>query len=149
MLAFDGDQLAGGGGGGGGGGGEQPCARRLKNYAPWHLIGIETAAITTFYRERGRRMNIANLPDSDRDAERIFDDYEAHNVRYRAACRALMKSTKKVMAELQDREVSTNAELVRRPCGGVTQGSELSGGKIGGTELVAAEQIDVVIPAWR
>ena len=32
---------------------------------------------------------------------------------------------------------------------GVTQGPELSVGEIGGADLVAAEQVDVVVPEWR
>ncbi len=50
---------------------------------------------------------------------------------------------------LQDRALGTNADHwsgVR--CGGIAQGSKFTGGKIGGAELVAAEQVDVVVAEW-
>ncbi|MDT0262475.1 oxygenase MpaB family protein [Jatrophihabitans lederbergiae] len=88
--------------------------RWLHNYGPRKLTDTETAAITTFYRELGRRMNIDNLPANYRDAERIFDDYEARNVRYSDAGCALMKSTENVMAEQLPRPLKPAATLLTR-----------------------------------
>jgi len=88
--------------------------RWLEKYGPRQLTETETAAITTFYRELGRRMNIDNLPADYRAAERIFDDYEARNVRYSDAGRALMKSTENVMAEQLPRPLKPAATLLTR-----------------------------------
>lgn len=88
--------------------------RWLEDYGPRSLTDAETAAVTTFYRELGRRMNIDNLPDSYPAAERIFDDYEAHNVRYSAAGKVLMQSTDKVMAEQLPRPLKPAATLLTR-----------------------------------
>jgi hypothetical protein len=53
-----------------------------------------------------------------------------------------------VSSNAADRALSTIAELVRRLVGWVTQGSQSPVREVGGAELVAAEQVDVLVPEW-
>jgi hypothetical protein len=73
--------------------------RWVNSYAPRDLTVEEIQATVVFYRELGRRMNIADLPETYVAAETVFDDYEARNVGYSDAGRTLMYETRGVMAE--------------------------------------------------
>lgn len=89
-------------------------ARWVERYGPRPLTSTEAAAATFFYRELGRRMAIPNLPQTYDEAEQIFDDYEAAHVAYSPAGRALMESTRHVMAEQLPRPLKPAATLLTR-----------------------------------
>lgn len=88
--------------------------RWLESYGPRPLTDAETTAVTVFYRELGRRMNIDDLPATYAEAEAIFDRYERQNVRYSDAGKALMQATEKVMGRQLPGPLKPSATLITR-----------------------------------
>jgi hypothetical protein len=73
--------------------------RWIDQYGWRRCTDAEREAITTFYREVGRRMAIRDLPGSYADAAQFLDEYEAANVRYSPEGAALAAATQGVLAE--------------------------------------------------
>lgn len=88
--------------------------RWVNTYAPRDMTVEETQATVVFYRELGRLMNISNLPSSYIEAETFFDAYEARNVAYSDAGKALMHETRGVMAEQLPWPLKPGASLFTR-----------------------------------
>lgn len=88
--------------------------RWVNTYGPRDMTVEESQATVVFYRELGRLMNIAELPDSYGEAEAFFDDYEARNVSYSDAGKALMHETRGVMAEQLPWPLKPGAPLFTR-----------------------------------
>ena len=88
--------------------------RWVNSYAPRDMTVEETQAVVVFYRELGRLMNISDLPESYVEAEEFFDDYEARNVAYSDAGKALMHETRGVMAEQLPWPLKPGASLFTR-----------------------------------
>jgi hypothetical protein len=73
------------------------------------MTDAERLASVVFYRELGRRMNIPNLPTTYKAAERIFDTYEAQNLRASAVGTELMAATLSLFADRMPRPLRPTA----------------------------------------
>ena len=61
------------------------------------LLPAEREASVSFYRELGKRMKIAHLPQSYKEAEQILDSYERKNMAPSDAGRTLMRATQEIV----------------------------------------------------
>ena len=88
--------------------------RWIDQYGPKPITPAELHASVRFYRELGARMAIHNLPRTYRDAETIFDSYEADHVAYSDAGHQLMEATQEVMALQLPRPLKPFGRLLTR-----------------------------------
>lgn len=77
------------------------------------LTDHEVRALTNYYRELGRHMNIADMPEDFAGFERLLDDYEAEHFRFTPGGRRVADSTLDLMTTFPPNNLAPKA-LVKR-----------------------------------
>ncbi|EFV15021.1 oxygenase MpaB family protein [Segniliparus rugosus] len=86
--------------------------RWINEYGWRRLTDVETAGITNYYRELGKRMNIKDIPQTYAAFSDFLDAYEAEHFAYTNKTRAVAEATLRLLAELPPNKYAPRA-LVR------------------------------------